>query len=72
MYGRKILFMFSFFSDGKILSDFTGMFVVWLFSVGEKPQIVYRIGSMMVFMSFIFSPEMALSTDFVLLRLMAT
>ena len=65
--------MFSFFSDGKILSDFTGMFVVGLFSVGvKKPQIVYRIGSMMVFMSFIFSPEMALSTDFVLFRLMAT
>ena len=65
--------MFSFFSDGKILSDFKGMFVVGLFSVGvKKPQIVYRIGSMMVFMSFIFSPEMALSTAFVLLRLMAT
>ena len=66
--------MFSFFSDVKILSDFTGeMFVVWLFSVGvKKPQIVYRIGSMMVFMSFIFSPEMALSTAFVLFRLMAT
>ena len=72
MYGRKILFMFSFFSDGKILSDFTGMFVVWLFSVGEKTSdcLSHRFDD--GFHVFYFSPEMALSTDFVLLRLMAT